>query len=189
MKRRLKQLVAMVLTGGMLICPTFALTFPDVSEDAEYAEAVNYISDVGIMIGDDQGNFNPGKTVTRAEMATLLCQFLEENKNLSTDGTVFYDVPASHWANKFVTKAVDLGFVSGYGNGYFGPDDGISYEQAVTMIVRAVGGDEEALDAGGYPNGFITVASNNELLEGIHSEIGKAMSRAEIAIILFNCIF
>ena len=56
--------------------PAFALEFSDVAEDADYAAAVDYISDLGIMVGDGTGRFNPDKTVTRAEMAATVCRML-----------------------------------------------------------------------------------------------------------------
>lgn len=186
MKRRLKQLVVMVLAGWILICPSFATTFPDVDEYSEYAGAVEYISGLGLMIGDDRGNFNPNITVSRAEMATILLRLLGETENLSTDGTIFSDVPASHWSNKYVVKAAELGIISGYGNGYFGPSDNVTYEQSVTMIIRAIGGGEVATLRGGYPDGFLAVAEENLLLEGIMAEKGEALSRSDIALILYN---
>lgn len=186
MKRRLKQLVAVILAGGMLICPGFAAsTFPDVDEHTEYTEAVEYLNEIGIMVGDDNGNFNPNKTVTRAEMAAIVCRVLGETENLSVS-SAFSDVPVSHWANGYIGKAATLGIVSGYGNGFFGPSDGITYEQAVTMLVRAVGSNEEALAAGGYPDGFLSVAQSKGFLSGLNIQKGVPLSRAYVAMILLN---
>lgn len=186
MKRRFKQLVAMVLVGWILICPTIAATFPDVDKDAEYAEAVEYISSVGFMIGDDQGNFNPDKYVSRAEMATIICGLLGEKENLSIDGSIFSDVPASYWANKYITKAVSVGAISGYGNGKFGPSDTITYEQVLTMLVRAMGMEKEAVAAGGYPDGYIEVACDYGYNNWLSAEKGDLMTRWQIAIMLYN---
>lgn len=186
MKHILKQLVVMILVGGMLICPTLAATFPDVDEDAEYAGAVEYISNVGIMIGDDQGNFNPNKYVSRAEMATIICNLLDEKEDLSTDGSIFSDVPDSHWANKYITKAVSIGAVSGYGNGNFGPSDTVTYEQALTMIVRAMGLEEEAVVAGGFPDGYIKIACDFGYTDWITAEKGDLLTRGQVVMILYN---
>lgn len=113
MKKKLRRLIAGILVGGTLICPVFAAPlFPDVDENAEYAEAVAYLKDVGIMRGDDKGNFNPNKTVTRAEMATIVCNMLGETEGL-TVSEAFSDVPTTHWANKYIAKAEELGIISG----------------------------------------------------------------------------
>lgn len=170
----------------MLICPAFAASsFPDVDENAEYAEAVEYLKDAGIMNGDDQGNFNPNKTVTRAEMATIICNMLGETENLAVSNT-FSDVPTTHWANKYITRAAELNFVSGYGNGNFGPDDTVTYEQAVTMVVSAGYGAEESQAAGGYPDGFLHMAEIYGLLEGISIKNGTLLTRAQTAMIVYN---
>ena len=188
MKKRIRNLIAGLLVATILICPAFAMSFPDVDEYSEYIGAIDYVSDIGIMIGDTNGNFNPNKIVSRAEMATIVCRLIDEDRDLSTDGSVFTDVPSSHWANKYIAKAASLGIVNGYGNNRFGPDDVVTYEQAVTMIVRTFGGGIEAMDMGGYPDGFIYVAKDNGLLDRVYSNIGEPLSRADVAMILYNCL-
>lgn len=183
-KKNIKAAIGLALIG-LLICPVSAVpSFPDVDETSEYAEAVEYLKDIGIMRGDDKGNFNPNKTVTRAEMATIICNMLGETKNLAAS-EAFTDVPINHWANKYITKAKELGVISGYGNKKFGPNDNVNYEQTVTMIVRAVGYMQEAQEAGGYPDGFLLVAQNNGWLDGIMAEKGEFLSRADIASIIY----
>lgn len=187
MRLKVRYLLAGALAGAILICPAMAASsFPDVDEYAPYAEAVEYLKERNIMVGDNHGNFNPNKTVTRAEMATIVCRMLGETENLTISNT-FTDVPNTHWANKYIAKAAELSIVSGYGNGKFGPNDMVTYEQAVTMVVRALGGAEFAADAGGYPNGFMSVAQTYGFVNDVQAEMGEPLSRADIAIILFNC--
>lgn len=186
MRLKIQSIVAAILAMVLLTCPALAASsFPDVNENAEYAEAVEYLNEVGIMQGDNKGNFNPNKTVTRAEMAAIICRMLGETENLPSS-TAFNDVPAGHWANGYVGKAAELGIVGGYGNGKFGPSDPVTYEQAVTMVVRAVGHNDDAESMGGYPNGFLTYAENAGFLNGINSKIGEAFSRANVALLLMN---
>lgn len=185
MKHKIQRILASLLAVALLICPALAMSFPDVDDYLEYAEAVEYVSELGIMVGDDQGNFNPYKTVTRAELATIICRMLDETKNLPSS-TAFTDVPVGHWANAYVGKAAESGVVNGYGNGKFGPSDPVTYEQAVTMIVRAIGYGKDAEVRGGYPDGFLNLAENLGLLEGISAQKNEALSRADIAILLYN---
>ncbi|MBD5163066.1 MAG: S-layer homology domain-containing protein [Oscillibacter sp.] len=187
MRHKIQCLLVSLLMSGFLIYPAFAASsFPDVDEYSEYAEAVAYVSEAGIMVGDDQGNFNPNSSVSRAEMATLICRMLGETEGLQTSSD-FSDVPTNHWANSYVGKAAELGIVNGYGNGKFGPSDGVTYEQAVTMIVRALDYEDEAIDAGGYPNGYLTIAQNIGLLNGIRAKKETPLDRGSVAIIIYNC--
>ena len=185
MRHRIQRALAGLLAILLLTCPVFAATFPDVDQYAEYAEAVEYVSEAGIMVGDENRNFNPDKTVTRAEMATIICKMLGETDDLPSS-TVFTDVPINHWANMYISKATELGIISGYGNGKFGPSDNLTYEQAVTMIIRAIGGNDVAQEYGGYPDGYLAAADENGLLENISSKKGEALSRSDVAQILYN---
>lgn len=186
MRRKIQCLLVGLLISGFLIYPAFAeSSFPDVDEYLEYAEAVEYVNELGIMVGDDQGNFNPYATVTRAEMATIICRMLDETDNLPSS-TAFTDVPVGHWANACVGKAAELGIINGYGDGKFGPSDHVTYEQAVTMVIRAIGEGDTAVKYGGYPDGFLAAAKENSLLDGILAEKGEPLSRADISVLLYN---
>lgn len=188
MKRISKYIMVCALIGGLLIYPAFAEgPFPDVGEEVPYAEAVEYLKEVGIMQGDEKGNFNPDKAVTRAEMAVLVCRMLDQTENLPIS-TTFVDVPTTHWANMYISKAAEFGIVNGYGNKHFGPSDPVTYEQAVTMIIRTVGGEPEAQAAGGYPNGYLSVAKEYNLLAGVSVRQGEPMVRSNIAILIYNCV-
>lgn len=188
MKSKFWRTLSCFLVFSLLVYPVLAASsFPDVAENAPYAEAVEYLKDVGIIQGDDKGNFNPGKVVTRAEMATFVCRMLDQTENLPVS-TGFNDVPITHWANPYISKAAEFGIVEGYGNGRFGPSDPVTYEQAVTMIIRAVGGEPEALVAGGYPEGYLAVAREYNLLAGVSAKQGEPMIRANIAILINNCV-
>ena len=162
--------------------------FPDVSATASYAEAVNTLHEYGIINGDNNGNFNPNSSVTRAEAAAIICRLLgmeDEAKQAST--TAFSDVPANHWANGYVAKAAEQGIINGYGNGKFGPSDSVTYAQMIKMLVCAWGYEDEAKSAGGWPDGYIEIAKNNNFLDGLAIEDGKnAASRSDVAMLVYN---
>lgn len=185
MRYKIRCLLVGLLAGGFLIRPALAVSlFPDVDEYSEYAEAVAYVGEATVMVGDDHGNFNPNKTVTRAEMATIICRMLGETDNLEKSSD-FSDVPTNHWANSYISKAVALGIVKGYGGRKFGPSDNVTYEQGVTMIIRAIGAAEAAAERGGYPDGFLAVAEEAELTANIQAKLGEPLSRADIAVLLY----
>lgn len=185
MKHKIQRILASLLAFTLLTCPALAMSFPDVDENAAYAEAVDYLGDNGIFSGDDKGNFNPNKPVTRAEMATIICRMLGETENLP-GSTAFIDVPVEHWANSYVGKATELGIVSGYGNGKFGPSDTVTYEQAVTMMFRALDLCAEAELAGGYPSGYIKLAEKYGYTVGLFANTGDLLNRWQIAQLVYN---
>ena len=186
MKKGMKSLIAMLLAAVLLCTAVSAATFPDVDANADYAAAVEYVSEIGLMVGYGDGTFQPDKTVSRAEMATVLCKMMEEDWDLKQDGSVFSDVPTTHWANGYVVKAAARGYVAGYGGGKFGPDDTVTYEQAVTMLIKIADGENEAISREGYPDGYLRAAEEFGLLKNIEAEKGESFSRADVAMLLFN---
>lgn len=189
MKFKTRKLLNIFLVAIVLVCPAKAAsTFSDVSESAAYAEAAEYLNEIGVMQGDTQGNFNPNRNVTRAQMAAILCRMLGESERTSANEREFTDVPTSYWAYNNIMMATSLGIINGYNDGSFRPDNAVTYEQAVTMIIRAVGGEDEAQSEGGYPSGYLVVAKNNDLLNGLNRDMGTPMTRSDVAIVIYNCI-
>lgn len=185
MKKYVSIMLCLCLGIGTLISEASA-SFPDVDENAPYAEAVEYLNEIGIMTGDTSGNFNPDKTVTRAQMAAIICRMLDETENLPTDGSRFTDVPESYWANGYIVKAAELGIIGGYQDGNFKPRNEVTYEQALTMVVRAMALEEEAIQAGGYPGGYIEIAHEHGYMNQLSAIQGDLLTRWQIAIILYN---
>jgi len=188
MKKKLFIVLCLYVVATLLQVTAAASSFPDVPDDAAYAEAVEYLSDIGVMRGNAQGNFNPDGYVTRAQMAAIICRMLECTENLTTDGNRFTDVPTSHWANTYIVEAEELGIISGYQDGSFKPENTITYEQAIKMIVSSMGLAEIAKKDGGYPNGYISVANNYGYSDGLTAQKGELLKRWEIATMVYNCV-
>ncbi len=107
--------------------------FLDVKEGDWYTAYVKYLSNVGIVNGYEDGSFRPDNSITRAEFATIASRFFElENGSESN----FPDVAADHWAKAYIDSAVVKGWLLGYEDGTFRPDQPIKRSEAVTIINR-----------------------------------------------------
>lgn len=189
--KNLKKVLAFVVVFAMMF--TFAVsanTFPDVSATASYAEAVNILSSLGLMIGDENGNFNPDKILTRAEAATLVVRFrgLESAAEGAKGATQFTDVAADHWASGYINIATQTGIIVGMGDGTFKPEDQVTYEQIVKMIVAALGYTPLANAQGGYPTGYLVVASRKGITKGATGSAGEPAPRSTVARLLYNAL-
>lgn len=163
--------------------------FPDVPADAAYAEAVTTLVELEILTGDDQGNFNPDKTITRAEAAAIICRMLGvETEATSTTANTFSDVPSSHWAAGYISKAARLGIVSGYGDGKFGPEDSVTQQQIIKMIVCAMDYESKADELGGWFSGYLSVAQELEIVSSDEIVTSDEASRWRVSMYIFNCI-
>lgn len=126
---------------------TATTTFKDVPADAWYAQAVNALASLGIVAGVGNGNYEPERAITRAEFCAIAVRFT----NKMAEGTQkFADVPETYWAHDYIDTANAYGWVTGYGNGNFGPYDHITRAQAAVIINRMTGrlADRAAIDAG-----------------------------------------
>ena len=107
--------------------------YSDVSADAWYADAVQYVTDKGMMQGNN-GKFMPADKLNRGQMAQVL--FNLEGKQPVNYAMSFGDVNGSEWFAEAVRWAASEKIVSGYDNGNFGPNDPITREQLAVILFR-----------------------------------------------------
>ncbi|MCD8049640.1 MAG: S-layer homology domain-containing protein [Clostridia bacterium] len=171
-------------------CIAYAKDFSDVASTASYADAVNLLSNLGIITGYEDGTFRPDETITRAETATIMVRMLGMDDNIEQGDSTFTDVSASDWFSGYVNKAWEAGIINGMGDGTFAPNDNVTYEQVVKMLVCALGYEPAATAAGDYPTGYLAIAANNKigLVKGVSGTVGQAASRATVAKLVYNAL-
>ena len=112
------------------------VSFSDVAPDAWYATAVNTLASLGIVTGYGNGMFGPDDSITRAQFTTIAMRFA----NLDTSGeNIFTDVSEDDWFYEFVVGAIKYGWIGGYPDGRFGPNDTITRAQVTTIVNRMLG--------------------------------------------------
>lgn len=123
-----------------------APSFSDVSADDWYASAIAFMEKAGIVNGYEDGTFRPNNYITRAEFAAIASRY---DRLADVTGLDFTDVTADHWAYKNINSAVEKGWVKGYEDGTFRPDENIKRTETVTVVNRMLGrnAEEEFKDA------------------------------------------
>lgn len=184
--RNLKKVLALVIAFSMMLSVVAFAGYNDVDADADYAGAVELLSALEIFQGDENGNFNPDNTITRAEMAAIIIRAkgLESAANASKGATMFPDVAADHWASGYVNLASQNGIITGTDEGLFDPNGTLTYEAAVAMIVRALGFEPIAQKKGGWTAGYVVVANSYKVTEGAAANA----TRANLAILMANAL-
>ena len=192
--RNLKKVIALVAVFAMLVSTVaFATTFSDVKDDDNYAEAIEMLSNLGILTGDDQDgdgvmDFRPNDTITRAEVAAIVCRVQNLN-NLAQTGTQFTDVTSSHWASGYVAQAAGKGIINGNGDGTFAPEANVKFQDVVKMFVRTIGYEPYVNANGGYPAGDLAAANRYGVLDGVINSGNEAeATRGQVAQIAFNAL-
>lgn len=193
----MKKVLSIVLSIAMVIClmPSMVFAADDVAsttysdiDGLTCEDAVVALSALGVVNGYADGTYQPAKTVTRAEMAKLIISELglaESADGFKSDFTDCKD----HWAKGYIGYAASLGIVNGYGYGLFGPDDTVTYDQAYTMIVRAIGYTTDCKEMNGtWPATYVQKAKILGLDEDVAKSGSNEAERGDIAIMLYNAL-
>lgn len=125
---------AAAIIANLLQNPTEATGdchYVDVKDSDWFAEAARILCRFGLF--DDGSYFRPSDAITRAELVDALVR-LQPNAPSTT--ATFIDVPANHWAYEQIGKAVALGWISGYPDGRFGPENSLTRAEACAIINR-----------------------------------------------------
>ena len=108
--------------------------FPDVAEDYWANTAISTMTELGVIHGYKDGNFRPNAYITRAEFAAICARF---DDTVKSGNSSFTDING-HWAKAEIERAATLGWIQGYSDGTFRPNNNITRAQAMTMINRVL---------------------------------------------------
>ena len=140
MKTKILSLILAASTAlAGLAMPVSAESFSDVA-GSPYAEAINSLAEQGIVSGRGNGSYSPEEGLSRAEMVSIILRAYRSRE--IEDIEKFNDVPTSHWAYMQIETAYQMGIVAGTTEVTFEPDKQVTYEQAVKMLVSAMGKDK-----------------------------------------------
>ena len=107
-------------------------TYTDVADDYWANTAISTMTGLGIVQGRSTTTFDPKAPITRAQFAAICARF---DTGKSNGEQTFSDIQG-HWAEKYIQRAAELGWIKGFEDGTFRPDTYITRAQAVTMINR-----------------------------------------------------
>ena len=120
-------------------------TFDDVPANAWYAKAVNTLASLGIISGVGDNKFEPERSITRAEFTAMAMKFAvggEEGEN------IFSDVDEDDWFYEAVVNSIQYGWIHGYGDGTFRPNNPITRAEVTAIVNNMLGraADEDFVD-------------------------------------------
>ena len=185
LKRALSLLLSSTMVLGMLVMGGSAAGYKDVDASNDHQEAIEVLQAVGIMTGDENGNFNPDGSITRNEMAVIMAHLLNLDYDYYRGTNPFTDVP--EWAAPYVAACAAEGVVAGIGNGQYGGDQKVTAAQASLMIMKALGYFQNAEDFGtDWQVATIRQASYINLFDNINANAESALTRAQVAQLVLN---
>ncbi len=191
LKKTISLFIVFVMAVGILPS-AMASTLPNDVIGTKYEESVELLQALEIMVGDkDTGDFRLEDGIVRSEVAKIavLLMGLKDAAESSQGRTKFPDVPADHWATGYINVATSQGIVIGDDRGNFRPNDTITFAEAVTIFVRALGYKPMAEDKGGFPSGYLVTAGDIGMLKnGVTASKDNTATRGIAAMLAFNSL-
>ncbi len=145
----MRKLLAAAITFALLIQPALAsVTYYTTSEGCSHPfidmvehwaeQEVCYLYSQNVVQGHSERNFNPNDYITRAEFLKISLLHLGHNV-YSVQSAEFDDIEPGDWYYRYITFARSKGFVSGYNDETFRPNDNITRGEAIVMIMAIAG--------------------------------------------------
>ncbi|HLC75981.1 MAG TPA: beta-propeller domain-containing protein [Candidatus Peribacterales bacterium] len=179
---RLMQLLRSIALFALLavvmstVTPTLA-AFTDVGGNTPYQQAINALQEKGVVEGYDDGTFKAGATINRAEFLKIV---LESRGEVDADaGSCFPDVKKD-WFAKYVCTAKKEEIVAGYPDGYFRPEQEISFVEAAKILSLAYGQEINAYSPDWYEPYARALESSTAIPPSIDA-LTKKITRGEMA--------
>ena len=187
LKRALSLLLSSTMVLGMLVMGSSAASYKDVTSEYN-KEAIDVMEAVSVMVGDENGNFNPDQNVTRAQMAVIMANLLDLKVDDFKNAVIpFTDVP--EWARPYVAACYADGITSGTSATTYGSNDTVTAAQAGLMMLKALGYFQNPGDFGNdWQLASIKQASKIDLYDGINAGATTALTRNEVAQLALNTL-
>ena len=190
--RNLKRALSLGLTAamisGLMVMGSSAASssYTDVA-DTDNVEAIEVLKSVGIMVGDESGDFNPDQNVTRNEMAVVMSNLMAYNVATYANTSPFTDVPS--WAEPYVAACWTNGITAGTSATTYGGSENVTTAQAALMLLKALGYFQYSSDFGSDWQ-LATVSQGNkiDLFDDVDSGVREAMTRNDLAQLVLNTL-
>lgn len=204
--KSLKRLITVVIALAMILTsvgiPAFAANFSDITNE-NVSTAVDKLVANGIITGYEDGTFKPDNQITRAEFAAIVTRMKGVANNLGSDAvTGFTDLDndgSRAWARPYVKAAVDLKIINGFEDGTFRAAEPVTYEQAVKMLVCAIGYEVVANSElnkikisnpnATWSAGYITAAVKHGITKNAYTtQVTEPANRGVVAVLTSNSL-
>lgn len=177
-------IILSVLMTLMLLCPAFAVSFPDAGQ-ISHVESVALLSDLGLISGYQDGSFRPHNRITREQIAKLMALFCTD---CVTDcgGSPFSDVSGG-WSLPYISYCAKRGLVSG-SNGLYRPQDPVTAAELLKMLLCALGYDGTRYTGSSWRDAVLQDSQTLGLTDGFTADVSAPVSRQDASLLIANAL-
>ncbi len=188
-----KHIISLFLVCLMALSLGTAFASEITIDSAALSESVADLNKLGVMVGDDKGDFRGEANITRAEFSTIICRILGMEEMAKTyPGNSFFTDTAGHWAENYINLACEMNIINGFGNGLFCPDEKITLAQTAKMLVCALGYERMGMQ---YPGSYTSKANQLQIFKSLDfagqhydSFSSTICTRNHIAVMIHNAL-
>lgn len=181
---QMKKFLSIILACALILSVCCMNVFAE-----DVLDGVSELQKYNIMKGDPDGNMRLSDTLTRAEAVTLLVRLygFTPETSAAAPANTFSDME-NHWACNAAMIAKGLRVVDETDGAAFNPDESISAQEFLKMVVCLLGYEEAAKQQGGYPIGYILQASKSGITNSVPLITDKPVTREQAAKLLSNSL-
>ena len=185
-KKLLSFLLSMTMTFSLaMISYTKAASENDIQ--GEYAEKISIVKGIGIL--DRADAYLDQESISRADLAEILFHMLRCGDRSSQSARHYLDVPYNHARYVEIESISAAGLMCGVSDKEFHPDDPVTYNQAIKVMVCALNYQTIAEKSGGFPYGYLSVAGTKKLTKSMKSFDGNSsITGQDMAVLIYNTI-
>lgn len=188
--RNLKRALSLGLTAtmisGLMVMGSSAASYADVTSE-QNQEAIEVLKSVGIMTGDEKGNFNPEAKLTRNEMAVVMSNLMAYNIKNYANTSHFTDVP--EWAEPYVAACYTNGITAGVTATTYGGSENLTTAQAALMVMKALGYFQYQSDfENDWQLSTVKQANKIDLFDDVDAGVKEDITRNQLAQLVLNAL-
>ncbi len=170
--------------AGYIPPETSAETTESTPEEPYYAAAAARMAERGIFPAGDA--FNPDAAITRSRFTQVICAILglEDEAKEMKGKTDYVDVPENYWATGYINCATAHGLIGGVGDGFFGPEDVVLYEQGIKVAMVCIGENVQFdPDTTNWVAAYLTRAAQIGLTDDLAGAPGELLHCDDFAVL------
>ncbi|MBO5007319.1 MAG: S-layer homology domain-containing protein [Clostridia bacterium] len=185
---RIKKILSIILVLAMLSV-SMPITSAVAAESDYDSVAVKLLQSLNLLsISENNDDFSLDGSTTRGQFALYVARLLMIDEVTGESEQYFTDVPKDHFAYSFINGLVDMNIISKSSDGKFNPDESITYEQAVKILVSALGYYPHAMVRGGYPTGYLIVAEDLDITYNVNMTAGMPLTKKDAVQLIYNSL-
>ena len=171
----------------LVLALVLSLAAPCAQAAVSETAAQQAVTALGIMVGDENGNMNLTNSVTRAQFAKMMiaASTYKDTVGSTAASSPFKDVNYKYWAASYIQKAVTAGWLTGYTDGTYRPDNGVKLEEAATAVLKMLGYTTSDF-SGAFPDAQLSTYAALNLNSSIAKSKGQYLTREDAMYLFYN---